>query len=252
MAAKPANVPFGAGSIHKLLSVIWGLLATILSLIYTIILGPIAALLAALGREHLVSALSRQWSRLILRTCGIKVELEGLENLTGLRSFVLVTNHQSLIDILAIIAYVPGEARFVAKKELLRIPFIGYTIRRARHIVIDRRAGGRTIRRALETARRGYFICTFAEGHRFADNSVHKFNEGAAWIAIATKLVCVPAAIIGSGAVLPPGALLVSPGARMVIRLGKPIETANLANPDRTQLTARLEDAVRAEFRPAP
>ena len=240
--------PLGAAAPVRFLKLIWGTAATILSVLYTVAIAPTAAALAALGMHRSVSTLSRLWGWLIILTCGIKVEIEGLEHLRGLKSYVLVTNHQSFFDIFAILAYMPGDTRFVAKKELLRIPFIGYTLRKNQHIVIDRQRGGKSIRRALEAARNNYPICVFAEGHRFSDNRVHEFSEGAAWLAIATRVPCVPMAIMGSAAFFPREAKVVVPGSRMRMKICPPIPAEGA---DRAELTRTLEETVRAAFDPA-
>jgi len=174
--------------------------------------------------------------------------MAGLENIAGLKSFILVSNHKSFFDIFAVAAYMPGEPRFVGKKELLKIPFIGYAMRHAGHIVIDRQAGGREIRKAVEVIRRGFTVCVFAEGHRYNDNHVHEFNDGAAWLAILTKIPAVPLAISGSGAFFPRGAMIVRPGGTMRLAIGKPVATAEMRSADRTGVTRQLEEQVRADF----
>lgn len=231
-----------------MLEYVWGVIATGLSVLYTIILAPPTALFAFLGRPHAVSWISRQWARMILRTCGVKTEIDGLEHLAGLASYVAVSNHQSLFDILALLAWMPGEPRFVAKQELGKIPFIGYAMGHSGHVMIDRAAGGASIRRVAEVVRQGYPIMVFAEGHRFNDNQVHPFNDGAAWIGIVTRLKCVPMAISGTARFYPRGARIVRPGRRMRIAIGEPIDTANLRGADRETLTHRLEEAVHALF----
>jgi 1-acyl-sn-glycerol-3-phosphate acyltransferase len=230
---------------------VWGAVATVMCVIYTIILAPFAAITARLGLHKSCSLISRWWARMIIGTCGIKVEIEGLENLRGLNSYILVTNHQSFFDIFAILAYMPGDTRFVAKKELMKIPVVGYAMRNNGHVIVDRQGGGRSIRRALESARRErYPICVFAEGHRHNDGRVHEFEDGAAWLAILSKLPCVPMAISGSGAFFPREAKVVVPGRRMRMSLLPPIPTANLKSGDRGALTTKLEEAVRSAFLP--
>lgn len=138
------------------------------------------------------------------------------------------------------------------KKELLKIPVVGYAMKHHGHIIVDRQGGGRSIRRALEQARNNYPICVFAEGHRFNDGRVHEFNEGAAWLAVRARLPCVPMAIIGSGAFFPREARVVIPGGTMKMKIGAPI-TLDQVSPGREgtrELTRRLEDAVRAMFEP--
>lgn len=239
----------------RLVKSVWGAAGSAMGLIYTIVLAPCAAVLGRLGFHKATSGISRFWARLIIHTCGIKVEVEGLENLRGLKSYVLVTNHQSFFDIFAVLAYLPGDTRFVAKKELLRIPVVGYAMVHNGHIIVDRQGGGRSIRRALEAARDGsYPICVFAEGHRHNDGQVHEFNEGAAWIATMAKLPCVPMAISGSGAFFPREAKFPVPGSRMRMTLLPPImptaQTERAKSADREELTHKLEEAVRSAFLP--
>jgi 1-acyl-sn-glycerol-3-phosphate acyltransferase len=228
---------------------LWGVIATLLSVFYTVILSAFAALVAFFAHGHGVTPLMKAWGWLIFRTCGISAEIDGLEHLDGLGSFVLVSNHQSLFDIVAVTHLIPREMRFVAKRELTKIPLVGFVMAHSGNIVIDRQSGGKAIRRALEVVRHGYSICVFAEGHRFSDNRVHEFSDGAAWLAIATRLPCVPLAISGTAALMPRGAKFVIPGRRMRMSLGKPIDTASLKSAKREELTRRLEADVRSGFR---
>jgi 1-acyl-sn-glycerol-3-phosphate acyltransferase len=226
-----------------------GVIATVLAVLYTALLAVPVALASLFGNGHFATPVIKLWSWAIYHTCGISVEIEGLENLEGVPAFVLVSNHQSLFDIVAVLHLIPREMRFVAKRELKKIPVIGFALERSENIVIDRERGGKAIRRALEVARHGYSICVFAEGHRFSDNRVHEFNDGAAWLAIATRLPCVPLAISGTAALMPRKAKFVIPGRRIRFALGRPISTEGMRSADRLELTRRLEAEVRAAFR---
>jgi 1-acyl-sn-glycerol-3-phosphate acyltransferase len=242
-ARDPAAAP-RAGILNRL----WGAIGVAMAVLYTAVLSVPAALTAPFFDGHAVTHIGRLWGWLIIRTCGLRVEIEGLENLAGIGAFVMVSNHQSMFDIFAILAYIPGETRFVAKRELKKVPLVGYAMGRSGHVFVDRQHGGNAIRRAIEVSRLGYNLCVFAEGTRFSDNQVHEFNDGAAWIAIATRRPCVPIAISGSAAIFPRGAKVVVPGRRIRIRIGAPIETRELKSADRFALTRRLEAAVRAAF----
>jgi 1-acyl-sn-glycerol-3-phosphate acyltransferase len=226
----------------------WGAAASGLAVFYTAVLSVFAALSALIGKPKGVAWIGRWWARIILGTAGIKVEFEGLENLENLKSFVLVANHQSLIDILALLAWFPRPVRFVAKKELLKIPLFGYALKNGDHIVIDRQQGGQAVRKAVEVAGSGVCIVFFAEGRRFNDDQIHRFNPGAAWLALLSHLPCVPMAISGSAAMMPRGAKTVVPGRTMRLTLGAPIFTASLQSTDRNKLTRQLEQAVRDLF----
>ncbi|HTW88114.1 MAG TPA: lysophospholipid acyltransferase family protein [Candidatus Binataceae bacterium] len=249
MAVRSDEIDLNAVRRPGLLSRAWGAIAVVMAVLYTAVLSIAAALTAPFHDGHAVSHIGRLWAWLIIRTCGVMVEIEGLEHLEGLESFVMVSNHQSMFDIFAILAYIPGETRFLAKKELRRVPLVGYAMGRSGHVFVDReRRGGNAIRRAIEVSRLGYNLCVFAEGTRFSDNQVHEFNDGAAWIAIATRRPCIPIAISGSAAIFPRGAKVVVPGLRIRIRIGAPIETRDLKSSDRFALTRQLEAAVRATF----
>src|SRR6266478_5021708 len=90
-APNPAPEPPQRGIVEF----IWGATATALAVFYTAALAPCAALVSVLGYPHLATPISRLWGWLILHTSGVKVEIEGLEHLAGLKSYVLVCNHQS-------------------------------------------------------------------------------------------------------------------------------------------------------------
>jgi len=230
---------------------VWGIVATGLSLLYTAILILPAALASLFADGHFCSPIFRIWAWLILRTFCVSVEVDGIENLQDVNSFVLVSNHQSLFDIVAVFLLIPREMRFLAKREIKKIPLIGFTVERSENIVIDRASGGKAIRRALAVADHGYSICVFAEGHRFSDNRVHEFNQGAAWVAIATKLPCIPMAIGGTGELMQRGAKFALPGRRIRLVLRKPIPTIGMKGANRTELTRRLEAEVLAAFQSA-
>lgn len=230
------------------LKIVWGTFATVMGVVYTAILAPIAALCALVGRPGPVTYIARLWGWLIIKTSGIRVEIDGLENLAGLKSYILVSNHQSFFDIFAVATYMPGSIRFVAKKELLKIPILGYALNNSCHIVIDRQGGGKAIRHAIKVTKLGYNICVFAEGHRYNDNRVHEFEDGAAWLAILTRLPAVPMAVSGSGLFFPRRAMVVVPGGTMRLRIGKPIATDGMRSADREEMTRKLEESVKAMF----
>jgi len=74
----------------------------------------------------------------IFRACGIRVEAEGLDRIERTRSYVFMSNHQSVFDVAVIVHTLPVSFRFVAKKELTRIPFFGWALLASDHVIIDR------------------------------------------------------------------------------------------------------------------
>lgn len=248
MGNQVETAPISRTAQAGILRTVWGAIATLFCVLLTATFGLPAAIFARLGYMRVVTFLSTAWARALMRICSVTADIRGWENLPATGSYVLVCNHQSFFDIFAIAAYFPGPLRFVAKKELMKIPVVGYAMRHGGHIIIDRQAGGREIRKAVEIVRQGYKLGVFAEGHRFNDNRIHPFEDGAAWLAALTKLPAIPVAISGSGAIFPRGAKVVVPGRTMRITIGKPIPTDKLKSGDRTELTRKLEDEVRSMF----
>ena len=186
--------------------------------------------------------MARVWGRLLLAASLIRVHVEGLENLDGPGPYVFVSNHASLMDIPAILAYLPYQFRFFAKKVLYKVPFIGWHLRRAGHIPVDRANARASLKSMSEGARivagRGISVLLFPEGGR-APQGLREFKEGAAYIAIKAGVPAVPMALVGMREKLPMGSIHLRSG-RVTLRIGKPITTAGLKLQDREALTVRL------------
>lgn len=188
----------------------------------------------------------RRWARAILRAAGVRVEMEGAE---GLRRGpqVLVANHESWFDVLVLSAYLPVDYRFVAKKELARIPIFGPAWQACGHIAIDRQDREAAIE-SLGEARRQVddespTIVMFPEGTRSPDGALHAFKKGAFVLAIQAGVPVVPAGIVGSRAVMEKGSFRVRAGT-IRVRIGEPIPVEGLTHGDRNRLASTARDAV--------
>jgi 1-acyl-sn-glycerol-3-phosphate acyltransferase len=212
----------------------------------TIVMGT-ASLIASLfdhtGRKP--HAVARAWARWLLRLSGIRVTVEGLENIQPDGSYVFASNHLSYIDTPVVIGFIPAQFRFLAKKGLWKVPFIGYHLNRAGHIPVPREDPRASIRTMAEAARiireRGVSILVFPEGGR-SPAEMRPFKDGAAYIAMKACVPAVPVAIIGTREALPMDSLLVH-SRPVKLRIGRPIPTEGL---DRRALTAELERQVSA------
>jgi len=225
-----------------------------LIVLYTVFWASVACVEALLGRggEGGVRA-GRNWARWILGTCRVRVESQGLENLAPGRSYVVMTNHQSVFDITALAATLPLSWRFVAKRELTRIPFFGWGLLAAGHIVIDRRDNERSVRslkRAAESVRSGVSVIVFPEGTRSPTGEIGSFKSGGFHLAIEAGVPILPATVSGSRRITPPKSLRVESGS-ILVRYGKPIPTDTLTVDDRDQLKEEVRQAIVAGFEPA-
>ncbi len=192
-------------------------------------------------------AIARVWSKSLLLLAGVKMDVDGVENISSNGSYLIASNHLSYMDTPVVLAHIPVQFRFLAKKGLFSIPFLGYHLKRAGHIPVPRddpRGAVRTMQKAAEVIRaRGISILVFPEGGRTRDGVLQPFKEGAAHIAIQAGVPIVPVALVGTREVLPMGSLNIRPG-RVTLRIGKPIETKNLTARDRKQLTEEVREQI--------
>jgi len=207
-------------------------------------LSLVASLFDSSGRSQ--HRIAQVWARMLLAISGVKVRVEGLENIVAEGSYVIVPNHLSYMDTPVLLAHIPVQFRFLAKQSLNVVPFIGYHLKRAGHIAVprdDARASVRTLAEAARIVReRGVSVLVFPEGGR-SPAALEEFKEGAAYIAIKAGVPAVPVGIVGTREILPMDSLLPSRGP-VTLRVGQPIPTAALAMRDRTALTRRLRERV--------
>lgn len=157
----------------------------------------------------------RTWSRINLRATGARVEWERLDIARAHAPCIYVSNHQSIVDIWALIAVLPGRTRFVAKQSLFKVPILGWAMRVSDFIPIDRADRAKAIRSLDEAAakiRGGRSVVLFAEGTRSAGDTLAPFKKGPFHLALIAGVPIVPVAISGSGAVMPPRGLNVRSG----------------------------------------
>ena len=191
---------------------------------------------------------AHNWGRRLLRSNGVPVDVSGLEQLTPGRSYVYASNHVSFADIWVLFAVLPGSVRFIAKKELLSVPFFGRAVRASGQIPIDR-ANLRDAFAAYEAAalaiRGGLSAIVFAEGTRSRDGSLREFKKGPFVLAIAADAPVVPVRIEGTRDVLPPGGWWVRPGG-VRVRLAPPVPTAGLTYEDRDAVLEKVRAGMLA------
>ena len=194
----------------------------------------------------LVLALARLWSRVVLGVPGVKLEVVTHAPLDPKRPYVFMANHASMVDIWAMFVSVPVSFRFIAKKQLARIPFFGWAMMAGRFIFIDRQNAASARRSIEEAARRiqgGQSVVIYPEGTRTRDGRVAPFKKGGFHLAMNSGADIVPVAIIGSRAVMPRGAALIQAGT-VKVEFGVPIPTTNITNGERNALVDRVRDTI--------
>jgi 1-acyl-sn-glycerol-3-phosphate acyltransferase len=190
---------------------------------------------------------ARSWARFLLWVSGVKVKVEGLEKIAPEGSYVFVANHLSYMDTPVVLANIPVQFRFMAKRGLFQIPFLGTHLARAGHIPVPRdnpRAAVKAMAAAAQIIReRGVSLLIFPEGGRSHNGELQDFKEGAAHIAIRAGVSMVPIALHGTREILPYGSACVRSGP-VSMRIGEPIATAQAQLRDREGLTAELRNRI--------
>jgi 1-acyl-sn-glycerol-3-phosphate acyltransferase len=186
--------------------------------------------------------MARFWAKMLLRIGFVRVEAEGVEKLDPSESYVLVSNHTSYFDTPAIIASIPLQFRFFAKKGLFEIPLFGTHLTQAGHFPIVRDDARASLKSLIEGAtqiqERKISVLLFPEGGR-SEETLREFKEGAALVAIRAGVPAVPVGITGARGVLAVGSMHVMPGVIRIL-IGDPIPTKGMSPRERGPLTETL------------
>ncbi len=140
------------------------------------------------------------WCRLFFYWLFIPVSVDGLENIQAGQSYVFVANHASMFDVFLIYGWLPVVFKWLMKKELRKIPFVGTACKAAGHIYVDRsnaRASLASLNQIKEQLRDGVCTVIFPEGTRSKNGQVGRFHSGAFQIAHDLKLPVIPLSLTG-------------------------------------------------------
>ena len=214
--------------------------------VYTIVLGTLSIGSSLFEkRGYFAHWCARTWSRLILATTGVHVTVEGLDRLEPGKTYVFVSNHQSIYDIPVLFWSLPQQLRIIAKESLGRFPFIGWHLRRTGHILVDRRRPDRSaiFGWAERLLALGLSLIVYPEGTRSANGAVQRFKPGSFQIALQAGLPVVPISISGTRAVMRKGALEARPGIVRLV-LHPPIDTRGLAEADPREFGERVRQII--------
>lgn len=213
----------------------------------TALFGTLAILTAWVpprGRLYLFWA--RNWAKSLLWLNRIPARIEVSHEAAALPQAIYMSNHESGIDILLLLLAIRQDVRFLAKRELFFVPFMGWSMWLAGFVPVDRRRTEKakdvlsTLDRRLEA---GISILVFPEGTRSRDGSLGAFKKSGFLTALKAGLPIVPVAVSGARAVLGEKGMVIRRGP-VVARVGRPIPTAGLGVHDR----AALMDRVRSEI----
>lgn len=225
-----------------------GIVTLLVAPFMTLVVSVLCLLDVHLLRRSEVKAqiFARCWGQILCQLPGVRVRVEGIEHIDPDSGYVFVANHCSQYDIFTFQGYFPHDFRWIAKKELFRIPFVGQVMSGIGYIAIDRSQGREAVKsldRAAKRIAQGTSVLIFPEGTRSANGKLQDFKAGAALLAIKAKAPVVPVTFNGSYEVLPKGKILPHKG-EVCIRIGRPMNTEHYKNSDKQALTLLLQEKV--------
>ena len=203
-----------------------------------------AAFLPPRGDWFLLFA--RGWARTILAFSGVSVQVLHSQRLRPGQSVVVVSNHESFADILVLLARLPMQTRFLAKRGVFQVPILGWSIRAAGFVPVDRGdrvASLATVETALARLKKGRSLVVFPEETRTRTGELLPFKKGAALLALRSGLPIHPIGIAGTRRILPRGGWNMRPG-RVAVAIGEPISIAGRSVKERGEVTRLVRESV--------
>ena len=226
--------------------------------VVTLVIGFLATLAAAFAAFVLghvrptspaIEKVTSWWARAWLVPAGVDLEVRGVEHVDPSRSYVVVANHLSNIDIMVCFAAIPLPIRFLAKKELFRVPLLAQGMRSIGIVEVDRQhvRGPAAIeavnRQAQVVIERGHSLIVYPEGTRSRDAHLRPFKKGAFSMAVGADMPVLPVTLHGTWEVWEPSKPWIRPG-RVTVVIDPPIETENLTRDDVTTIRNNVRDII--------
>jgi len=215
--------------------------------IVTIVLSTVALFVSLFDSQgKALHRMAEFWARIHLAASGISVSVTGLENIAS-PPYIFMCNHQSALDIFSLFVALPLQFKWIAKRELFFIPFLGWAMKRAGYISLDRKHPREAIKAmddAAQKIRGGMNIIIFPEGTRSEDGNLLPFKKGVFALALRAKVPIVPVGISGSSILQPKGSFIPNKKGVIYIRIGKPIDTAQGSRSAKTEIMMTVRQAI--------
>ncbi|MDL1891357.1 1-acyl-sn-glycerol-3-phosphate acyltransferase [Sphingobacteriales bacterium CHB3] len=232
---------------HSALRSIWIWFATVSLIVMWL---PLLAFIRVFDRDPVRYRTGRWFRRLGVAMTRVnpawQLHISGETITDPRRPFVVVSNHQSHADI-PLISHLPWEMKWLAKVELFGLPVVGWMLKLAGDIPVDRkdkRQGVAVLSMAGNYLKQKCSVMFFPEGTRSPDGRVHSFNEGAFRLAIKAGVPILPLAVEGSRNCLPKNGWVFGPPGDIQLKVLPPVETTGLIASDTGELTERIRQMI--------
>lgn len=197
-------------------------------------------------KGNTVHYIGKFWSLLNIFLSGTRLTIRGKEKINTNLTHIVMSNHQSLFDVWALIGKIPLQIRWIVKAEIRKIPIFGYTLERMGHIYVDRKKRAAAYI-SLETAagkiKNGTSVIIFPEGTRSNDGHLLKFRMGGIIMALKSGVPILPVTVNGSRFVLPKNTLALMPG-KIEIVVGDMIDASTYDENNKNELMEKIRSAI--------
>ena len=213
---------------------------------------PIVAAASFSSTGNAAFTISQVWAWIMLSATGVGTEIRGREKIRSGQSYVIISNHQSHFDILALVIRLGIQFRWIIKRELRSVPLFGFALDKSKNIFIDRAdrdSAARSIREGIRRFPPGVSVLFFAEGTRSPDGAIQPFKKGGFTTAVESGFPILPVTVNGSRKILPKGSLVFTPGSIEVV-VGDPIDTHGFTHDTIGELMAATRSRITADFDP--
>ena len=195
-------------------------------------------------------------SEQILKSLDVKLDIkyknrEAIDSLDKKEGVIFVCNHQSNLDIPAIVTALHMDVGFVAKHEMKRWPFFGTWMKKSNCVFLNRenpREGIKDIKKAVELIRKGYPTVIFPEGERSLTGKILNFKKGSFKLATETNGIIVPLTLKGTYDIQPRGTLKMARGKKVTLVVDEPIFVKNLSKDEEKVLATIVRDKIVENF----
>ena len=195
-------------------------------------------------------------SEQILKSLDVKLDIkyknrEVIDSLDKKEGVIFVCNHQSNLDIPAIVTALHMDVGFVAKHEMKRWPFFGTWMKKSNCVFLNRenpREGIKDIKKAVELIKKGYPTVIFPEGERSLTGKILNFKKGSFKLATETNGIIVPLTLKGTYDIQPRGTLKMARGKKVTLVVDEPIFVKNLSKDEEKVLATIVRDKIVENF----
>ena len=155
------------------------------------------------------------------RVAGIRIKVEGREQVPAGRACIFMANHVSNLDPPALISRIPGRTSAFCKRSVFKLPLFGYCLKLAEYIPVDRTgnkaSAEASVAAAAQLLAKGLHVTTFVEGRRSTDGRMQPFKKGPFYLAMQSGAPCVPVSIYGTETMMARGSFAIKPGTAHII-----------------------------------